>query len=123
MGFRRQLAQSRPSGTSAVSLFTQNYDDPVEIGTLHICNVTGSSVNVSVFHDIDGSTFDQTTALIYQYPLAANGWLDIDDLVGEWDNSGNIGIQVSIADAANFTLYGTAVSETLPTLQAGGGVA
>jgi len=123
VAIRRILAQSRPANTSAASLFAPNYDDSVEIGTLHICNVTGSSVDVSVFHDQDGTTFDQSTALIYQYPLAANGWIDIDSLVGEWSNAGNIGIQVGTADAVNFTLYGQASSEDLPILQRSEGVA
>ena len=123
IGIRRILAQSRPAGTAAASLFSQGYDDRVEIDTLHICNVTGSSVNVSVFHDADGTTFDQTTAIIYQYPLAANGWIDIDELVGEWTADASIGIQVSVADAATFTLYGRAEAEgNVGVLQLGEGV-
>ena len=122
MTIRRQLAQSRPANTSAATLFSQNYDDPVEIETLHICNVTASAVDVSVFHDKDGTTFDQTTAIVYQYNLAANDWMSIDDIIGEWSYLGSIGIQVGTANAATFTLYGTAKSEDLPILQGNKGV-
>lgn len=121
-GIRRILAQSRPAGTSAVTLFTQGYDDPVEVETLHLCNVTAADVVVSVFHDADGTTFDGTTALVYQHVLPANGWITLDDIIGEWTTSGAIGIQTGTADSVVFTLYGRAAFETIQVLQLNEGV-
>lgn len=102
-----QLAQVRPAVTTPVALL----DAPakVEVTRIFICNTTGSAVDVSLFHDDDGSTYDQSTALIYQDSLAANESRIIDleiDAGIVVDIAGSLGCQVGTANAVNFTVYG-----------------
>lgn len=112
-GTQRQLAQVRPSGTSAVSLFSVPYFGQLNADVLHVCNVSAAPVNISIFHDVDGTTWDQTTALLYTYVLQVGGAIQIDAPLGDYQFLGSVGVQVSIANAATFTLYGSLDGETL----------
>ena len=80
---------------------------------INICNVSAASVNVSVFHDIDGTTADQSTALLYTHPLAVGAILQIDAPISDYASAGTIRVQVSVANAANFTLYGSIGGEVV----------
>ena len=103
-----QLAQVRPAGTTAVNLFTALMQ--TEITNIVLANVTSGAIVVSLFHDDDGSTFDQTTALYYQVTIAANSTLEIEaNCIGagfHMQKEGQLGIQVDTANALNATVYG-----------------
>lgn len=108
-----QLAQSRPSGTSAVTLYTATMR--TEITALVICNTTGSSANYSVYHHNTGTTFDATTALAETVALPANTFTTIfvSNTPGcglTVSNGGAIGIKSGTGNAITFSLYG--VTET-----------
>lgn len=103
-----QIAQTRPSGTSAVSAFTASI--ATEITQIVIANTTASPANASIFHDDDGSTFSQATALLYSIPIAAY-------TTTVWESpgvgsgimvkpDGQIGVQTGTANALTFTIYG-----------------
>ena len=109
----RQLGQLRPSGTSAEVLFTTPYFGQLDISTINICNVSAAAVDISVFHDVDGSTADQTTALVYTHSLAVGAVMQIDAPIDDYQNAGTISVQVSVANAANFTVYGKLHGETV----------
>lgn len=103
-----QLAQARPSGTTAVAAFSASL--PTEITTIYVANTTGSAASFSLYHDDDGSTFDATTALYEAVSVAANtttvirasapgGGLAVSKV-------GKIGVKTSTGSALTFTLYG-----------------
>lgn len=102
-----QVAQSRPSGTTATSVYTA----PIvtEITRIIICNTTGTAANYSLYHDDDGSTFDATTALYETVSLAANSTVDISAELGAGlmvSKDGQIGVKTGTANALTFTIYG-----------------
>lgn len=103
-----QLAQSRPSGTSAASVYTASI--VTEVTKIVICNTTGSAAAASVFHDDDGSTFDQSTALLYAKSVPANDYIVIDANSGNGGvmvrPDGQLGIQSGTGNALTFTFYG-----------------
>ncbi len=103
-----QLAQSRPAGTSAVSAFTASV--ATEITRIVIANTTSSSANASLFHDDNGSTFDQTTALLYAVAIPANSTTIIESSgLGSGFHmaaDGQIGVQTGTGSALTFTIYG-----------------
>lgn len=103
-----QLAQNRPSGTTAVSAFTATLR--TEITAIWIVNTTSAAAKYSLFHDDDGSTFDQTTALAYAAVIPGNSTVMItaDQLGGGISVSpdGQLGIQTDTANALTFTVYG-----------------
>jgi len=121
-GESTQLAQVRPAGTTAVL----GYENPVppqgrglntEITLVVVCNTTGSAANFSVYHDNDGDTFDQTTALYYGKSLAANETLFLSipspNSGVAVKAGGKIGVQSSVANALTFSLYG--ITQQVPT--------
>ena len=103
----QQIAQSRPSDTSAVSVYTASI--LTEITKIVICNTTGSGATFRIFHDDDGSTFDQTTALYYDTAIGANATTVIDAQPNSGlmvRNGGQIAVRSGTGNALNFTLYG-----------------
>lgn len=101
------LAQSRPATTAAADLYSPAANRRAVISKIIVCNTTGSAANASLFADADGTTKDQTTALIYAKSVAANDRLELlfeDGL--ELDEDGTIGIQSGTNDALTFTLLG-----------------
>jgi hypothetical protein len=103
-----QIAQIRPSGTTAVEAYTASI--VTEIRKIAICNTTGSAALFSLFHDDDGSTFDETTALHYQQTVPPKTTITIDADMEAGGISvkvgGQIGVQTDTANAFTFTMYG-----------------
>ncbi len=113
LGFeRKQLGQLRPANTTAASLYSPGIDIITRIYVIIVCNVTGSPVDYRIFHDEDGTTYDQTSALHYDIALPANT-TDVvtfgqGDNGGIWMNnsSGNIAVRTATSSSLNFTCYG-----------------
>lgn len=81
-----------------------------EVTRIIVCNTTGSAASYSIYHDDDGSTFDQTTALFYAVSLAANS-TDVIDFGGAGggvmvSKTGQIAVQTGTGSALTFSLYG-----------------
>ena len=102
-----QLAQTSPAGTTAVTLYTATIG--TEVTRIQLVNYTGSPVDVEIYHDDDGTTFNnttiidkvsapanQTTELLYR-----NGGQGISVLIG-----GSIGAKTATGSAVNITVYG-----------------
>ena len=106
------LAQSRPANTSAATAFTASVR--TEITSVVICNTTGSAATFSLYHDDDGTTFDQTTALVYAAAISANTTITVG---AEGDGAGihltpggSIGVQSGTSSALTFSIYGVTQS-------------
>lgn len=104
---KKQLGQSRPSNTTAVSLYSPDAYKEVQLLSLYVANVSGASAKFRVFHDEDGTTYDQTTALFYDIAVQADTTIEIAfDEVYMRNSSGNLAVRTDTGDAFNFTLYG-----------------
>lgn len=111
LGPLRQLFQTRPAGTSAVTAWTAPYFGQYKFTSIRAANVTGSAVVVSIFHHVGGSTYDQTTAIEYQVTLPANGSMTISDEIVGYQDGDTIGVQTATGSAINFTGYGSIANE------------
>ena len=102
---QKQLAQSRPSGTSAASIYNPARNAMME--TVAVANTTGSAAALSIYHDVDGTTYDQTTALFYSVSLAANSTylIQFEHPIPIPADS-NIAVQTDTGNALTFTIYG-----------------
>ena len=103
-----QLAQTRPANTSTATAYTAKKQ--TEVTRFVICNTTGTASTFSLYHDDDGSTYDQTTALVYSASIAANTTQFI-DFFGAGSGifvtaNGTIGIQSGTSSALTFSIYG-----------------
>lgn len=101
-----QLAQSRPSDTNAVSVYSPDRGEVVNIKEIIVCNTTGSAATYRIFHDEDGTTYDQSTALFYDVSLDGNTSTILE--LDEWmrDSSGNLAVAVGTGSAITFTVSG-----------------
>lgn len=112
-GPQRRLFQSRPSGTSAVAAYTHALFSQFEMNIIRAVNTTASAVVISIYHDPDGSTYDQDSALEYNVTLDPYQSLVISDEVVGYKNGETIGVQTDTADAVNFVGYGRVDDETV----------
>lgn len=108
----KQLGQLRPANTSAASLFSPPDARPYVFTKLLVTNTTGTAAAASVFHDTDGTTYDESTALLFGKSVPANDYilLDIAD-AGDYRVAGNVGVKSGTSNALTFTLYGLVVGE------------
>lgn len=101
----KELAQSRPSGTTAVVAYQPS--TYAEISNIIIANTTGSAVDYSLYLDQDGTTYDETTTLAFGISLPANSttiW-DLERSIPIF-STGAFAVQTSSANALNFSIYG-----------------
>ena len=112
------LAQSRPGVTTPVTLLSAA-ELRIEVTLLIACIVPSAisdDLNITVYHDDDGTTYDDDTAIMHEtrLKLLQDGRLIQAQHPGSGiviKPGGSIGIQTSVADEVNFTLYG--ITETL----------
>ena len=107
----KQLGQSLPADTNAVSIYSPGATEVItEIRLIKICNVTSTTATFRLFHDDDGTTYSTATALIYDKAILGNDFFSIGYEEGEgiWmaNSSGNLAIRSGTASALNFTVYG-----------------
>ena len=104
-----QLSQIRPSATTAENAYTAAIH--TEVSRIIICNTTGTPANFSLYHDDDGSTFDESTAIYEEKPVPANDSIEIkSEATGSGlmvSVGGQVGIKSGTANALTFSIYGT----------------
>jgi len=105
---RKQVAQVRPSATDAAELFSDNR--PWEIDLIMVTNTGAAAATFSLFHDADGTTWNTSTALLYQISVDVGEVYMIEFAAPIRNNKrqGTIGYQVSVADTLTITAYGNA---------------
>jgi len=102
----KQLGQLRPANTTATSIYSPASGVNTDVKTLVVCNQTAASADYRVFHDDNGTTYDETTALFYDVTLSANATDILPLHIGMDDDSGNIAVRTDTNNALTFTLYG-----------------
>ena len=103
---RTQLAQSRPSDSNAVSVFSVSSGDVYIIATIVICNTTANDETYRIFHDLNGTTYDETTALFYDATIRSYSSQFVEIFLAMDNSSGNLAVRSSTGSALTFTLYG-----------------
>lgn len=104
--FPRQLAQVRPAGTSAVNGWSPDFFGQFEVNLIHCANVSGASITISIYHDTDGTTYDETTALVWQHTIPAGGVFQLESSLVGYSTAENFGVQCSVTNGVTFTFYG-----------------
>lgn len=111
---RRQLGQLRPANTTAAALVTPDDSRPYSVDFINICNVsTGTTAYVYIYHDEDGTTYDETTALIWNMTVHAGETLQIEAPIAGYKVAGRLAVKTSVANAITFTAYGERAGERL----------
>lgn len=104
-----QLGQVRPAVTTAVSLYTPADGVLTKVEKIVVANTTATAAVCNIFHDEDGTTYDQSTSLYYGKTVVGN-----DSLIFEVDAymnnmNGSIGVETDTVSALTFTAYGTEI--------------
>jgi hypothetical protein len=106
----KQLGQLRPANTTAASLYSPGASTTWVAKNLVVCNTSGAGASFRAYHDEDGTTYDETTAIFWDVPVAANETVSITSLLSGFTNAGNIGVRTDTASALTFTLYGAEIT-------------
>lgn len=103
-----QIAQVRPANTTAATAFTATIK--TEVTSIIVSNTSGATAKCRIFHDDDGSTYDETTSLYWDVTVNADSTFEISAgvdgagfTIGE---NGTLGVRTSVASALTFTVYG-----------------
>lgn len=104
--FTRQLFQVKPPNTAAYSVLRKAAKRKVVLLNIQVVNTTGSAAVYSIYLDKDGTTYNESTALVFNASLAANTaalhqWTD--GLPMDAQTEGNIAVQVGTANAITLT--------------------
>jgi hypothetical protein len=103
--YGKVLGQLRPGDTSAASLYTAPAGKIGVVSTILVANVSGSSATFRIFVDADGTTYNQTTAILYDVAINA----DMTELIEVpifISNAGNLAVRSGTSDAITFTALG-----------------
>lgn len=101
-----QLAQSRPSNTNAVSAYSPATNEVTHITEIAVCNTTAISATFRIFHDEDGTTYNESTALFYDVSIGANTTVIIETNWWMRDSDGNLAVRTGTSNALTFTISG-----------------
>jgi hypothetical protein len=103
-----QLAQVRPSDTAAATAYTATMR--TEITRMVVCNTTGSAAVWSLYHDDDGTTASEVTALYFSQAIAANttALIDFGGVGGgiHVQPGGSVMVKSGTGNAITYTFYG-----------------
>lgn len=106
----KQLGQLRPADTNAASIYSPASGVDTEILLIQVCNTTGSTAAFRLFHDDDGTTYDESTALEWDKPVPGTNsvLLSYEEGSGIWmsDDTGNLAVRSDTISALTFTVYG-----------------
>jgi prephenate dehydratase len=103
----RQLGQTRPANSTAVSIYAPASHYRTEVRKFVICNTSVNATTFRIFHDEDGTTYNETTALFWNIPIDAGETVTItEEFWINGLNSGNIAIRSGLGNALTFTIYG-----------------
>ena len=100
------LGQLRPADTNAASLYSPAAGVIAEIQTVFVTNQSGGARTYRIFHDDDGTTYDQTTALYYDVALAADKTDVVSVPIWMRLSTGNLAVRSNANDGLTFTVYG-----------------
>lgn len=100
------LAQLRPADQTAASLYSPPLGVRAEIQTIVVTNSDAGTAVYRLFHDEDGTTYDETTALSWDISKATDTTDIITLTLWMTNPAGNLAVRTSVNSAFTFTCYG-----------------
>ncbi len=106
---RDQLGQLRPANTTETAIYTPRSGIIGYITHVIISNSGAGTIQYRLYHDKDGTTYDQTTQLAWDEDIATSS---APKIISFGDrgicirNGGNFAVRTDTANDATFTVYG-----------------
>jgi hypothetical protein len=105
----KQLGQRRDNDTDTHSVYSPASGITAIITTIMLANTSDKSATVRVFIDDDGTTYNQTTALVYDIVIPRGATEDIRGFFPMNNSDGNLAYQQGTANAITITIFGTEI--------------
>jgi hypothetical protein len=105
----KQLGQSRPSTTTAASIYNPPAGDNV-VHTIIICNTSNSAAKYRIFVDDDGTTYNESTALFWDISLDPDTSDVLEVKICMNNASGNLAVRTDTSNALTFTVFGEEIT-------------
>ncbi|HEC61429.1 hypothetical protein LCGC14_0705760 [marine sediment metagenome] len=106
----KQLGQSRPTGTTVVSLYSPGASITGIITSIIICNQSGVSAAYRIFLDDDGAVYDESTALFWDIVIAGEATHVVEARLPMNDEDGNLAVRSDTGNALTFTALGKEIT-------------
>lgn len=106
----KQLGQLRPADTTAATLYSPGASTTGIVSSVVITNVGTVSADYRIFVDDDGTTYDETTALVWDVSLPANTSDVWTEKITMNDATGNLAVRTNTANVINFTAFGIEIT-------------
>ena len=106
----KQLGQARENSTSAVSVYSPASSTTAIIKNIMVTNTSAAAADVSIYVDDDGTTYDETTAIMWESEISAGETITLDSFIAMNDSDGNLAYQSSVANALTITVFGAEVT-------------
>ncbi len=106
----KQLGQLRPANTTAASIYSPGASTETIVKSIIVSNVGGNDAMFRIFHDDDGTTYDEDTALFWDIQLFKETTQIIEINLMMDDSTGNLAVETDMADGINFTCYGSEIT-------------
>lgn len=106
----KQIAQARENSTNAVSIFSPGANEEIIINFVNVTNTSGAAAKVRIFHDDDGTTYDESTANAWDINIPANSVWDREVQICMDNSSGNFAYRSDVANALTITIYGDRIT-------------
>ena len=105
----KQLGQLRPANTTAASIYSPAANVTGVIKTVVVCNTSAAAATFRIFHDDNGTTYDESTALFWDVNVNPGQTVDFDTFAPMNDSTGNFAVRTGTASALTFTVYGAEI--------------
>ena len=102
----KQLAQARENSTNTATVYTVPASTDTIVRTIIVCNTSEAVANVEIYIDDNGSTYDETTAIVWNGDVPEHGTLQMDGFYAMGTAGGTVGYRSSVANALTITLFG-----------------
>jgi hypothetical protein len=98
-----QVAQARENSTNAVSVFSPGAGE-THLLLITVANTSGALAELTIYHDNDGTTYDETTAIRWGISISDGQEYTLKGLLMS-NSSGNLAYKTSVANALTITVY------------------
>lgn len=105
----KHLGQKRENSANAVSVYSPGECITAIIKSVVICNHTDGAGTFRLFLDDTGTTYDESTTLYFDSPIAAKTTVQFDTYWPMNNESGNFAYRSSIANGITITVFGVEI--------------
>jgi len=110
-GFQeKQLGQRRLSA-QAESIYSPAAGVTAVVKSVVVSNVQGSAANLFLYLDDDGTTYDQSTAMMYDLVIASSTTVEVHTFWPMNNSSGNVAARSNASSYLTVTIFGAEIQE------------